>query len=85
MRIWGKNLSNNKIVTEYVYKIEGDFDVHKFNDYISFICDKLDIASPVILIKHIKNFLLFNSITFYPDDFIESYKYEKFVIELLKN
>ncbi len=83
MRIWAKNMTDNKIVSDYVYDVDGDFDIHDFPEYISQICEKLDIPTPIILIKHIKNFLIFNSTFFTPDEFVESYFYEKFEIQLI--
>ncbi len=83
MRIWAKNVTDNKIVNDYILQIKGTFDIHEFPTYITTMCDKLDIPTPIILVKHIKNFLLFNSTFFAPDEFVESYPYDKFEIQLI--
>lgn len=82
MRIWAKNIKENKLISDYILQID-TFDIHEFPDYITNMCEKLDIPTPIILVKHIKNFLLFNSTFFSPDEFVESYPYDKFEIQLI--
>ena len=54
---------------------------HAFQEYIKEICYMLDIPNPVVLTKHIKNFILFNSTYFTEEDFVESINFERLVIE----
>ena len=83
MRIWAKNMVDGKVINDYIYNIPGNFDIHEFPNYITSICEKLDNPTPIILVKHIKNFILFNSTFFSPDEFVESYHYDKFEISLI--
>ena len=85
MKIWGKIIDDNKVVKDTVYTIDGDFSIHSFYDYISDICASLDIPVPVILTKHIKNFILFNHTHFTKDDFVEKFYNEKLAIEIIRS
>ena len=42
---------------------------------------KLDIATPVVLPQHFLNFVRFHNCRFYENDFVESFPYERFVVE----
>lgn len=85
MRIWGKIIDDNRVVKDTIYEIEGDFSIHSFYDYIGEICAKLHIPTPVILTKHIKNFILFNHTHFTQEDFVEKFYNEKFSVEIIRN
>ena len=52
---------------------------------MSSICEKLDIATPIILNKHIYHYVAFKNTTFLPVDFPESVDFDKFVIEEASN
>ena len=83
-RIWAKLLIDNKIVKDMIYTVEGEFLVQRFYDYVEDMCHELDIPIPIVLTKHIKNFLLFNSTFFTQEDFVETFYEDKFVIEIVK-
>lgn len=81
-RIYAKIVKDNKMMGDYIYELRSDFVIHDFFDYMAEICAKLDIPVPMILVKHIKNFLLYNSTTFIPEDFVESFPYDKLIVEI---
>lgn len=81
-RIYAKLTIDNKLISDYIYELQEDFVIHNFFDYLAEICAKLDVPVPIILVKHIKNFLLYNSTTFTKDDFVESFPYNKLVVEI---
>ena len=83
-RIYAKLVKNNKVVSDYVYSLTSDFTIHDFFEYLQEICANLDIPTPIILTKHVKNFLLFDNTIFTQDDFVESFPYDKLVIEIFK-
>ena len=83
-RIYSKLVINNKVVADYVYSLKNEFAIRDFFEYLQEICSKLDIPTPIILTKHIKNFLLFDNTIFTQDDFVESFPYDKLVIEIFK-
>ncbi len=85
MKILAKTIKHNKIVKDFVYEINEDFVIHNFFDYMNSICEALDLPVPIILTKHIKNFLLFDSTFFTQEDFVEKFYEDKLVIEIIKS
>lgn len=83
-RIYAKLITNNKVISDYIYELKSEFAIHDFFEYLQEICANLDVPTPIILTKHIKNFLIFDSTTFLPEDFVESFPYDKMVIEIYK-
>jgi len=83
-RILAKTTIDNKIINSYVFESSDDFEIDNFFDYVNSICYELDIPNPVILVKHIKNFILFNYTTFFEEDFVEKVNFEKMVLEYMK-
>ena len=83
-KIYAKLLTDNKVVSNYIYTLQIDFVINDFFEYVQEICSALDIPTPIILTKHIKNFLIFDSTTFLPEDFVESLSYDKLVLEIFK-
>ena len=85
MRILAKVIKNNKIKKDYIYQLENDFTIHDFFEYMSDICSELDLPVPIVMTKHIKNFILFDSTTFTQEDFVETLGYDKLVLEIVKS
>ncbi len=81
VRIWAKVMKNEKIVKDTVYEDASIFDIYKFFDYLTPICEKLDIATPIVVTKHLAHFLQFRNTTFMPSDFPESVNFDKLVLE----
>lgn len=85
VRIWAKVLTEEKIIKDMIYENFEKFDLDHFFDYISDICEKLDICTPIILSKHEYHYVNFNTATFLPADFPESVDFDKLVIEEASN
>ena len=85
VRIWAKVIKKDKIISDIIFERYETFSVDNFFDYISNICENLNIATPVILSKHIFHYLTFNLATFLPQDFPEEIDFDKFVIEEATN
>ena len=83
-KIYAKLITDNKVKADYVYELKSEFTIHDFFEYVQEICANLDIPTPIILTKHIKNFLIFDNTIFTEPDFIESFPYDKFAIEIFK-
>lgn len=83
-KIYAKLITDNKVNLDYVYELKNEFAIHDFFEYIQEICAQLDVPTPIILTKHIKNFLIFDSTTFLPEDFVESFPYDKLLVEIYK-
>ncbi|MGN0798501.1 MAG: hypothetical protein ACI4L7_02955 [Christensenellales bacterium] len=81
LRIWAKVMNKDKILCDTVFSADEDFDFEKFFTYTAEICHELDIATPVILSKHIFHFLNFHNTTFLPQDFPEEVAFSRLVLE----
>lgn len=82
--IWAKTQLDEKIKKNELIKFDGKFVKSDFFDYVSKICNDLDIPTPVILKKHINHFMSFNIATFKKDDFIEYIDFDKLILEYCK-
>ena len=85
VRIWARIVKNEKIVKETILENFAIFDPKDFFDYISTICESLDIATPVILSKHLSHYTIFNNCVFYPQDFPEHVSFDKMIVEEASN
>ena len=81
IRIWAKVMKKEKIISQTIFEEVGEFDIEKFYDYVSQICQSLDIATPIILSKHLFHYVQFNNTTFIPNDFPEVVNFDKFILE----
>lgn len=86
VRIWAKVMLNEKILKDTIYEdFETNFNSENFFNYIADICEKLDVATPVILKKHLLHYVEFNTAIFFPVDFPEEVDFDKLVIEEASN
>ncbi len=81
IKIWFKLIIEDKIIKDIVYTLNEHFSVENFTYVISEVCNTLDTPAPIILSKHINQFLNFNTTTFTVDDFVERFDYDKLVLE----
>jgi hypothetical protein len=75
MKFWGKLKTGDKITGDTVVEAKD------FKEAVSAICDKFDLSKPMILEKHKKEISDFRITAFYPDDFVESVRFEALEIE----
>jgi hypothetical protein len=83
--IWAKTQIKEKIKLNELIEFEDKFIKANFFDYVSKICNELDIPTPVILKKHINHFSSFNIATFSKEDFIEYIDFDKLILEFCKD
>ena len=81
INVWGKIFVNEKIVKHFTVSVQTRECT--FFDMIKNLCEGLDIPTPVLLNKHITDFNKFSMTLFKPVDFIESVKFDKFIVEYL--
>ena len=81
IKIYAKTIRNGKIKNSLKYVNDEDFEIDHFENYIKDICEKFDSPTPIILAKHIRDYILFGISTFVVDDFIEKVFFDKLVIE----
>ena len=79
IKIWGKIILKEKIAKSKTVLV--DETSTTFFDMLRDVCEKLNIATPVLLDKHVYDFNLFNHCVFKPDDFIEDVVFDSFVIQ----
>ena len=83
MRIWAKLMTDGKIRQQYVYELDEKLTYSRFFDYLTDICQQLDIPTPVLTKTHIFNFAKFNHVQFPEKDFVETLGYDKLFLENL--
>lgn len=81
VKIWFKTITDKKLLTSNIYHFEGKFDESLFDGYVRFACDELDIPSPIVMERHVSNFIQFNICRFDQTDFVESIGFEQLTLE----
>lgn len=81
VRIWAKVLKDDKIIKQCVYEHDGVTDYSIFFEYLRDICEKLDIATPVLIKTHLFNYGKYNYVRFTQSDFVEKIPFDKLVLE----
>lgn len=84
VKIFAKTISNNKVKKTYKYINEEEFEIDHFFDYVREICEYFDSPTPIIMAKHIKDYILFNNTQFLPEDFVERVFFDKLILETYK-
>lgn len=81
IRIWAKVLKKDKIIKQYVFERLETLDYSCFFDYLSDICEHLEIPTPVLIKTHLFNYAKYNNVKFKKDDFVEVIDFDKLVLE----
>ncbi len=81
IKIWFKLITGDKIIKNTVFSLNDVFSIDNFTFVINNVCNNLDIPSPVILSKHLFQYINFNTTTFTASDFVEPLNYDKLVLE----
>jgi len=76
-------MTDGKICEQYVYENAERLSYSRFFDYLTDICQTMDIPTPVLTKTHIFNFAKFNHVKFIPRDFVESLGYDCLFLENL--
>ena len=83
MKIWAKVLKHHKIVQEAVREFPArPFDAEGWGRLITELVKPLDLASPVLLNKHVEELARFNRTWFTQADFIENIAFDRFELEI---
>ena len=80
-RIWAKVIKDEKIIKQFVYEKTETLDYSLFFDYVRYICETLDIPTPVIIKTHLFNYAKYNTLKFTKADFVENVNFDKLVLE----
>lgn len=84
VKIFAKVIIAEKVKKTYKFECDEDFEIDHFFDYVRDICEHFDSPTPIILTKHIRDFIIFSTTTFTPEDFVEKIHFDKLVIETFK-
>lgn len=83
MRIWAKVKKKQRIreQLELPYPLEGDWDEVQLQNILNKVCEKLDLARPIILATHIEQMNRYSKTSFKKADFIDLIDFDSFDIE----
>jgi len=84
LKIWAMIKRKNKIIKDYVYEIPGEPQVDSLECALVPICHEFDIECPVVLEKHVGDFLSFGRAFFKSADFIDHISFDMLEVEMLK-
>ena len=81
MRIWAKLITDGHIKKQFVYEKPEKLTYSRFFEYLTEICQTLDVPTPVLTKTHIFNFAKFNHVKFPEKDFVETLGYDQLFLE----
>ena len=81
IKIWGVLRQKEKIAKEAILSFDGQ---PALLDCLPAFCKQFDIAVPVVLQKHEREFAQFSRTVFFARDFMEPFSYRSFEIEILR-
>lgn len=84
VKIFAKVIVCDKVKKTFKYENDDDFEIDHFFDYVKDICEHFDSPTPIILAKHIRDFIVFSTTTFKPEDFVEKIFFDKLTLETFK-
>ena len=83
-RIWAKVVKGEKIINQLTYERDDKFTYSEFFNYLTDICEGLDIPTPILLKTHIFNYAKFSTVRFLPRDFAETPEFDKLILYNIK-
>lgn len=86
IKIWAKVIKNNKMKKEYMYiDKDHDFSYNDLWEYLVEIAEHLDLSTPIILDQHLVQLVEYRMIKFLPDDFIDTFPFDRLEIHNLSD
>ena len=79
--ILAKFIKGEKILKQITYERDDKFTYSQFFEYLSDICEELDISTPIVLKTHIFNYAKFRTVKFTVRDFTETPEFDKLVLD----
>lgn len=81
MKVWANVMKGDKILRDVVYENDVPLTQSGFQSLMQELSYKLDIATPVILVNHLKHLERFNRVKFLARDFIEDVDFDLLIVE----
>lgn len=84
-KLWVKLFNDKNVMTKNeLFSFDEEFDKENLFNYMTEICSKWGIETPIILSKHRNNLKEFNSTKFMKDDFVDYIDFHKLVVEYVE-
>ena len=74
-------MTDGHIKKDFVYHNPEQLTYSHFFDYLTEICQALDVPTPVLMKTHIFNYAKFNHVKFTAKDFVEYFGYDQLFLE----
>ncbi len=81
IKMSAKLFKNNKVVKSVNFINVNEYEHNKFYSYMSEICRRLELSTPIIISYHSECYEKFNSVKFTADDFMDTFNYDYLFIE----
>ena len=81
MKVWAKVMYGDKILRDVIHDQDVSLTQSGFQTLMQELSYKLDIATPVILVNHLKHLEKFNRVKFLARDFIEDVDFDVLIVE----
>ena len=81
MKLWAKIIKGDKLLANLVVRNRAPLEQEAYESFLSEICTRLDLSTPVTLTTHFNHLKRFNIVEYKPRDFIEPVSFTKFTLE----
>lgn len=81
VKMWGRTFYEHKTVKSFTLEKSVKNEWHDFWDYVSEICYNMDIATPIVMKKHLFDYAKYNYVRFDKSDFVETVDFDYLLIE----
>ncbi len=81
IKISAKLITNHKIKKSTMFISVDHYESENFYFYVSELCRRLDLSTPIIINYHRECYEKFNSLKFTKDDFIDEFDYDCLFLE----
>ena len=81
VKIYAKIIKNHKTVKSITYNNVNEYESDNFYFYLSEICRKLELSTPITVDYHRESFEKFNMVKYMPDDFVDSFDFDSLILE----
>lgn len=81
MKLWATTVTDEKIIGSLVYEYDHITNEDDFSAVLREVCEKMDIPTPVATRVNFTHFVMFNTTSFKPRDFVESVNFDLLRVE----
>ena len=81
IKISAKLIKNHKTIKSITYQNINEYESQAFYSYLTEICRRLEISTPIVINHTRENYENFNFVKFKPDDFVDSVNFDCLLLE----